>query len=123
MSISCPDSAKTMIPQSKWPAPFDPLRAPVVMRARLDEIRALYADVVRSMPSGLLTVDEGGRVLSLNPAGEEILGRHANEILGRPLGEAAALALASSAEFDIASNIAGLIQAGAFTAVTLGETS
>jgi hypothetical protein len=40
-------------------------------------------------------------------------------IAGQPLGEAAAAALASSHRFDIASNIAGLIDAGAFTA--LGE--
>jgi len=40
---------------------------------------------------------------------------------GHPLGEAAAAALQASPAFDIASNIAGMIEAGAFTAVTLGE--
>jgi hypothetical protein len=37
---------------------------------------------------------------------------------GRPLGEAAATALQHAPFFDIASNIAGLIEAGAFTSVT-----
>jgi len=41
-------------------------------------------------------------------------------ISGQSLGEAAALALESSASFDIATNIAGMIQAGVFTAVTRG---
>ena len=41
---------------------------------------------------------------------------------GQPLGEAAAAALASSPSFDIAENIAGLIQAGAFASVVAGET-
>ena len=40
---------------------------------------------------------------------------------GRPLGEAAASALDASAAFDIASNIAGMIEAGAFTSITLGD--
>jgi hypothetical protein len=39
---------------------------------------------------------------------------------GRPLGEAAAVALESSPSFDIAANIAGMIQAGALTSVTPG---
>jgi hypothetical protein len=40
---------------------------------------------------------------------------------GRPLGEAAASALQSSPSFDLAANIAGLIQAGAFVSVAPGE--
>jgi hypothetical protein len=40
----------------------------------------------------------------------------------RSLGEAAALASGSSACFDLAANIAGMIQAGAFTAISLGDT-
>jgi hypothetical protein len=41
---------------------------------------------------------------------------------GRPLGEAAASALQSSPSFDLAANIVGLIQAGAFVSVSPGET-
>ena len=43
----------------------------------------------------------------------------ASLIAGQPLGEAAALALDASPTFDIASAIAGMIEAGAFTAATL----
>lgn len=40
---------------------------------------------------------------------------------GRPLGDAAASALNTSSDFDIAANIAGLIEAGAFTAIGFGD--
>ncbi|MGF6310494.1 hypothetical protein ABIB82_004752 [Bradyrhizobium sp. i1.8.4] len=40
---------------------------------------------------------------------------------GRSLGDAAAAALDCSPAFDLASNIAGLIEAGAFTSVTSGD--
>jgi hypothetical protein len=40
---------------------------------------------------------------------------------GRTLGEAAASALETSSSFDIAANIAGMIEAGAFNDVVLGE--
>jgi len=40
---------------------------------------------------------------------------------GQPLGEAAASALNASPDFDIAANIAGLIEAGAFTSVISGD--
>ncbi|MCK1362313.1 DNA-binding domain-containing protein [Bradyrhizobium sp. 199] len=40
---------------------------------------------------------------------------------GQPLGEAAGAALEAAADFDIATNIAGLIAAGAFTSHALGD--
>ena len=40
-------------------------------------------------------------------------------LAGRPLGEAAAVALATSPDFDLASNIAGMIEAGAFSGLHL----
>jgi hypothetical protein len=40
---------------------------------------------------------------------------------GQSLGEAAAAALQASPAFDIAANIAGLIEAGAFAAITFGD--
>ena len=39
---------------------------------------------------------------------------------GQSLGEAAAFALEASPSFDIATNIAGMIEAGAFTAASAG---
>jgi hypothetical protein len=44
-------------------------------------------------------------------------------ISGQPLGEAAATALAAAPEFDIATNIAGLVEAGAFTSLACGDPS
>lgn len=44
-------------------------------------------------------------------------------ISGRPLGEAAAAALEAAPEFDIAANIAGLIEAGAFISLACGNPS
>jgi Putative DNA-binding domain len=41
-------------------------------------------------------------------------------VAGRPLGDAAASALDASPAFDLAQSIAGMIQAGAFTAVVFG---
>jgi len=40
---------------------------------------------------------------------------------GQPLGEAAASALQGSPQFDIAANIAGMIEAGAFTTINPGD--
>jgi hypothetical protein len=42
-------------------------------------------------------------------------------IAGRPLGEAAAAALIAAPSFDIGAGIAGMIEAGAFTALNPGE--
>lgn len=44
-------------------------------------------------------------------------------IAGRSLSEASAAPLDDSADFDIATNIAGLVGAGAFTSFTAGEVS
>jgi Putative DNA-binding domain len=58
--------------------------------------------VVRHLPPG-------GAVFLLNLISEQ------------PFGEAAALALEASPSFDIAANIAGLIEAGAFAGITFGD--
>ncbi|WP_246665152.1 hypothetical protein [Neorhizobium sp. P12A] len=42
-------------------------------------------------------------------------------ISGDPLGVAAARAIEASPSFDIAANVAGLIEAGVFSAITLGD--
>lgn len=53
------------------------------------------------------------------PPGGAVFADHL--ISGRPLGEAAASALEASPEFDIAANIAGLVEAGAFTSLACGD--
>jgi hypothetical protein len=57
-------------------------------------------------------------VRSLAPGGADFL---AALIAGQSLGEAAASALQASPAFDIACNIAGLVEAGAFTSVASGD--
>jgi hypothetical protein len=42
-------------------------------------------------------------------------------IAGEPLGAAIAAALAKSSEFDLPANIAGMLTAGAFTAIHQGS--
>jgi two-component system sensor histidine kinase PilS (NtrC family) len=46
---------------------------------------ALHEDIVRSLSTGLITVDQGGAVLTVNQAACEILGAPALELVGRPL--------------------------------------
>lgn len=48
---------------------------------------ALHEDIVRSLSSGLLTVDPGGAVLTVNQAACDILGAPADALVGRPLAE------------------------------------
>ena len=54
----------------------------------------------------------------LPPGGATFLG---NLMLGRSLGEAAASALEASTSFDIAANISGMIEAGAFTTLSFAD--
>jgi two-component system, NtrC family, sensor histidine kinase PilS len=56
-------------------------------RTELRNLQAFNEDIVHSMRSGLLTIDREGRVVLLNPAGEQILGWRFEEILGRRLSE------------------------------------
>ena len=53
---------------------------------QFEDLAALYANVVRSLSSGLLTIAADGRVATANHAALTILGLHENEVLGRPLG-------------------------------------
>ncbi|MGH7357174.1 MAG: ATP-binding protein [Candidatus Rokuibacteriota bacterium] len=60
------------------------------LRRRLDELADLksYTDnVLASLPSGIVTVDLDGRVVTLNPAGELMTGFFAGEIAGRYCSE------------------------------------
>jgi two-component system sensor histidine kinase PilS (NtrC family) len=51
-------------------------------RAQLSAIEELYAAVLHSVPSGILTVDESGAVVYVNPAGAEIFGAVPAELNG-----------------------------------------
>lgn len=58
-----------------------------VAESSLSQLAALHDAIVRSIASGIVTSDEGGRITFLNRAGEEILGRRSEEVAGRPLTE------------------------------------
>lgn len=54
-------------------------------RVELARLRLRYADVVSSLPDGLLTVGVGGVITGVNPAGAQILGQEVARLLGQPL--------------------------------------
>src|SRR5262249_15513763 len=56
-------------------------------RVRLRDLAALHQDVIRGLTSGLVTVGRDGRILTLNNAAADIIGRAAVEVVGRPLAE------------------------------------
>jgi two-component system sensor histidine kinase PilS (NtrC family) len=58
-------------------------------REHLASIEELYAAVLRSLPSGVLTVDDDGHVVYVNDAGLAILGREPDEMVGERVGEVA----------------------------------
>jgi PAS domain S-box-containing protein len=56
-------------------------------KTRADETEALASDIVRSMTTGLVSLDPGGRVVVVNPAAERIFGLEASEWRGRLFGD------------------------------------
>ncbi|MCP4200358.1 MAG: PAS domain S-box protein [bacterium] len=54
---------------------------------RLAELRVAYRDVIESIPSGLMTTDQGGLVTSANIASQEILRKSSEHLLGEPVYE------------------------------------
>ncbi len=52
--------------------------------ARLER---LNADIVRSIASGVITADDDGRILGVNPAAREILRDREGTLIGKPLSE------------------------------------
>ncbi len=58
-----------------------------VSRRLLQDARAFAAEMVGSLPLGLLTCDASGRIALANAAAAEMLGMERNSLFGRPLGE------------------------------------
>jgi two-component system sensor histidine kinase PilS (NtrC family) len=56
-----------------------------VQQAHIDDLATLNIDIIRCLESGLITVSDGGRVLSINRAAGEILGLPHAQASGRPL--------------------------------------
>ncbi|MFH1122524.1 MAG: PAS domain-containing protein, partial [Pseudomonadota bacterium] len=62
----------------------------VELRAKQDDIiklEALNEWIIRSMTSGLITLDDQSRVILFNPAAEDILGITADQAIGRRMGD------------------------------------
>lgn len=57
-------------------------------KARADETEALATDIIRSMTTGLVSLDASGAVALVNPAAERIFRQPADAVLGRPFPEA-----------------------------------
>lgn len=55
-------------------------------KTRADETEALASDIIRSMTTGLVSLDPSGRVVVVNPAAEKIFGLEASGWRGRPFG-------------------------------------
>jgi Putative DNA-binding domain len=98
--VRSPFSAVTIFAANRGEAPVRRIDASVPEDALITRPEADV--VVRHLP-------EGGAVFL------------SSLMSGRSLGEAATAALQASPTFDIASHIAGMIEAGAFTAITSGE--
>jgi two-component system sensor histidine kinase PilS (NtrC family) len=56
-----------------------------VQQAHIDDLSALNADIIRCLTSGLITVSEAGRILTMNHAAGEILGLPHHQATGRML--------------------------------------
>jgi len=57
-------------------------------RSATADLITLHRDIVRSLPSGLITLDPRGRILSANRVAAEILDTHESALLGAPLASA-----------------------------------
>jgi PAS domain S-box-containing protein len=57
-------------------------------KARADETEALASDIIRSMTTGLVSLDASGRIALVNPAAERIFHARASELRGRLFSEA-----------------------------------
>ena len=94
--------------------------AVTIFAANRDDAPVMRIDA--STPEdALITRGEFDVAVRRLPPGGAVFAHHL--MSGRPLGEAAAAALEAASEFDIAANIVGLIEAGAFTSLCCGDPS
>ncbi len=56
-------------------------------KTRADETEALASDIIRSMTTGLVSLDPSGRLVVVNPAAERIFGLEASAWRGKAFGE------------------------------------
>lgn len=53
-------------------------------RRTLEEVKGLARNILQSIPTGVLTVNELGVITAVNPAAESVLGRSSSDLLGKP---------------------------------------
>jgi PAS domain S-box-containing protein len=56
-------------------------------KARADETEALATDIIRSMTTGLVSLDESGVVILMNPSAEKIMRMEASSVVGKTFSE------------------------------------
>lgn len=56
------------------------------LKAALDELRAYHEDLLSSLQDGVIILDSDGRIVSVNPAVEELTGFSSSHMMGRLLG-------------------------------------
>jgi two-component system sensor histidine kinase PilS (NtrC family) len=80
-------------------------RAEVELERKTEDLARLehfHRDVTSSLSSGLITTDLDGRVVTVNPAGQSILGASAEDAVGRPVWT---VGLLSQEQWEIVSRV------------------
>ena len=62
-------------------------RTKAELAAALEELQAYHEDLLSSLQDGVIILDPGGRIVSMNPAAEELTGFSRSNVAGRPLGD------------------------------------
>lgn len=57
------------------------------IRRTLEEVKGLARNILKSIPTGVLTVNRAGTVTAVNPSAEAVLRRSSEALLGRPYAE------------------------------------
>lgn len=71
------------------------------LAAQLVKVQLEAADILRTIRSGIISVDADGRLLYANPAATELLGVHLRSLVGRPVLQALG---------DVSPQLAGLLE-------------
>lgn len=123
-----PAQLAAIVPERLADLVFTPHPATQIVRSEFSAV-TIFAANRDSAPVGRIDASTAEDALITRP-GFDVIVRHLPPggavfatclTEGRPLGEATASALETSSDFDIAANIAGLIEAGAFTAIGFGD--
>jgi two-component system nitrogen regulation sensor histidine kinase GlnL len=83
------DTTRLAAADRRTPGPGSarPTRTKAELAAALDELQAYHEDLLSSLQDGVIILDPDGRIVSMNPAAEELTGFSRSHAAGRPLGE------------------------------------